>query len=148
MENKQCFKCGEAKPLSEFYRHPMTSDGYLGKCKECTKKDVAVNYAKRREQYAAYERERFQRPERKKKCLLYQASRRRKQRKKYFARQAVSNAIRDGRLVRQPCDVCGDENAQAHHDDYNRSLDVVWLCRKHHLERHGKQAYVEPELEI
>lgn len=50
---------------------------------------------------------------------------------------AVGNAIRDGRLVRQPCEVagCGDI-AQAHHDDYSRPLDVRWLCASHHAAHH------------
>ena len=47
----------------------------------------------------------------------------------------VGNALRCGRIVRQPCWVCGDK-AQAHHPDYGRPLDVVWLCPPHHAEVH------------
>ena len=52
------------------------------------------------------------------------------------ARHAVNNAIRDGRLERQLCEVCG-KYAHAHHDDYSRPLDVRWLCAVHHKEAHA-----------
>lgn len=32
---KACKRCGEVKPLDEFYRHPGTRDGHLGICKIC-----------------------------------------------------------------------------------------------------------------
>jgi hypothetical protein len=34
---KTCFQCQLSKPLPDFYQHPQMSDGYLGKCKDCTR---------------------------------------------------------------------------------------------------------------
>jgi len=49
----------------------------------------------------------------------------------------AGNAIRNGRLVRQPCDQCGSsENIHAHHEDYTKPMEVTWLCRQHHGTRH------------
>lgn len=59
---------------------------------------------------------------------------------KYKARHAVSNAIRDGKLKKQPCAICGELKVQAHHEDYSKPLEVVWLCNKHHKEKHGQKA--------
>ena len=50
----------------------------------------------------------------------------------------VGNAIRDGRLEKKPCKVCGDPKAEAHHEDYYKSLDVTWLCKPHHRALHIK----------
>lgn len=137
---KQCFKCGETKPLTEFYAHPQMADGRLGKCKACAKEDVRANYAARREQYSAYEQERHQRPERK--AAKQEGTRRYRERHpdRHKAHSAVSNAIRDGRLERGPCAHCGTtEKVQAHHHDYSRPLDVTWACFKCHREHeHGQ----------
>ena len=133
--SKTCHKCGCVKPEDEFY----VSSGNT--CKACIRARVSQNYLEKREQYAAYERERFQRPERKAKALEYQRTRRRLHADRNAARQAVSNALRDGKLSRGACAVCGASQTEAHHMDYGRPLDVTWLCRKHHLEAHGKQVY-------
>ena len=53
---------------------------------------------------------------------------------KYRARTAVGNAVRDGRLTREPCEACGTtERVEAHHDDYSKPLEVRWLCKAHHM---------------
>lgn len=51
------------------------------------------------------------------------------------ARCAVKHAIEAGKLQKRPC-FCGETRVDAHHDDYSRPLDVVWLCRTHHIELH------------
>lgn len=54
------------------------------------------------------------------------------------AQHIVEYEIRTGRLIPQPCEVCG-EKAEAHHDDYSKPLDVRWLCRIHHCALHVAQ---------
>lgn len=49
MDTKICFKCGRELPLSSFYKHPQMGDGHLNKCKDCTRKDVKENIAKKSE---------------------------------------------------------------------------------------------------
>ena len=54
------------------------------------------------------------------------------------ANNLVNNEIKAGRLIKQPCEVCGSsEYVEAHHKDYSRPLEVNWLCTKHHDERDG-----------
>jgi len=57
---------------------------------------------------------------------------------KAFAHDVFSAAIRAKKLIRMPCEVCGDKNSDGHHIDYSKPLEVIWLCRKHHNQINGK----------
>lgn len=138
MDSKRCRDCGEIKAVDEFYRHPQMADGRLNSCKECRKAYQKGLTPEQRERRREYERQRFMRPERKAQVAEIQQRRRARYPDKNRARHAVSNAIRDGKLERGNCEVCGCENAQAHHEDYSRPLDVRWLCFRHHREEHGQ----------
>lgn len=130
---KTCFKCSETKPLAEFYRHRAMSDGRLGKCKACTRTDVAKNRAAKVDYYREFDRKRGSR------MTLADTRRYREENpEKYRAHTAVSNAVRDGRLVKPSCcSGCGAETRlHGHHDDYSRPLDVMWLCAACHKARH------------
>jgi len=39
-DTKRCTKCGEEKPLSEFYRNGGKKNGYRPKCRKCTSKHL------------------------------------------------------------------------------------------------------------
>jgi hypothetical protein len=63
---------------------------------------------------------------------------------KRAAHKQVEWALGSRRLVRQPCERCGSsEGVHAHHDDYSRPLEVMWLCRAHHKERHRELEMME-----
>ena len=133
---KPCFKCGETLPLSQFYRHPEMPDGHVNKCKECNKKDVRENYYAKHEQYRAYEQLRARTPKRKELNVKVTARMRQKFPEKYKAHGLVQKSVVAGTLQRQPCERCGSPQVHAHHEDYTRPLDVMWLCPLHHKERH------------
>jgi|HubBroStandDraft_1064217.scaffolds.fasta_scaffold159493_2 hypothetical protein len=57
------------------------------------------------------------------------------QRKRDKCRSIAGVYLRRGRLKKEGCAVCGGA-AQMHHPDYDRPLDVVWLCEKHHRDVH------------
>lgn len=149
---KVCFKCGAEKPLAEYYKHKMMADGHLNKCKACSRSDAKRNRDENLEYYREYDKNRHEcDPDRRAKNHAASKSWRqnnmdravelnRRWRKnnpeKYAAHRAVSNALRDGKLQKQPCAICGDKLSQAHHNDYTKPLDVVWLCQQHHAQVH------------
>ena len=104
--------------LDYYYTGKPCKNGHLssrwlsGNCKECA-----------RVSQAAY----------KKKLRKEDPERYTQQRKVH---RAVRRAIKNGTLIPQPCEVCGGEKVEAHHEDYNKRFDVMWLCRKHHIEKH------------
>ena len=111
-------------------------DGRLGKCKECTKVDVNNHRQESLEKIRAYDKLRASQPHRMALRYAVVSAYADKFPLRKKANTAVSNAVRDGRLKKQPCWVCG-EKAVAHHPDYDRPLDVVWLCQSHHKQAHA-----------
>lgn len=134
--SKVCFKCGKRKALSMFYRHPRMADGHVNKCKECNKVDCRKSRLARIDYYRAYDRERAKIPERAKASSAITAAWRRADSRRGAAHNAVTRAVRSGKLQRMPCERCGRNDSLAHHDNYDRKLEVIWLCQPCHKQRH------------
>ena len=111
----------------EFYPNDKT-------CKECRKALVRQNRAKNAEYYREYDKERGNRqtPE-------YLREWRDKNPEKYKAHSMVNYHLRAGNLTKKACEICGSsDRIHGHHDDYNKPLDVRWLCPEHHAEFHPR----------
>lgn len=135
---KTCTQCRETKDITEFYIGDSN-------CTECRKAKVRAYREANIEAIRAYDRERgrgearkigvvIDRPKYKDKRPEYNKRWIEKNPEKRAAHIAVSNAVRDGALIKGTCEVCGKLEVEAHHDDYSKPLDVRWLCSTHHGE--------------
>lgn len=156
---KLCRQCEREVRCADFYRHPTYADGLMAICKACHRANVKANREANIEYYREFEKARANLPHRvaaraayaktpEGKAAITRARRAFIERNpiKRAAHVIVGNAIRNGRLIRQPCEVCG-EFAQAHHDDYSKPLDVRWLCTTHHVEWHKHNTPLCPDQE-
>lgn len=139
-----CKHCGLNKSASDFYiSRPR-------KCKDCVRADVMKNRVENIDAIRAYDRERGSQPHRVAAREAYQQTPNGKlagarAKGSYIARNparraattAVGNAVRDGILVKLPCEVCGAKRVEGHHPAYSMPLDVIWLCKEHHQQLHN-----------
>jgi hypothetical protein len=150
-EAKRCYGCNETKPQGAYARNRRRPDGRQALCRDCVKKHYEANRDPIRQHqrntwstYAEANRQRLREKDRARRAANPggDAAYRLTYKELYAPKIAAGNAIRSqiltGRVAKQPCEVCGDEKADAHHDDYAKPLDVRWLCRKHHRQWHAK----------
>jgi hypothetical protein len=63
-------------------------------------------------------------------------------REKANAWSAVGNALFTGEIEKPPyCELCGVFHVKihAHHEDYSKPLDVIWLCHDCHMSLHSEK---------
>ncbi len=150
----RCKHCFHDMPAERFYKSNQS------KCKECVKAAVSHHRQANLERVRAYDRVRGSQPHRVAARAEYRRtpayaqsheaaalrwSAKHPDRRK--ASHIVGNAVRDGKLI--PWPVCAMPECflkpQAHHPDYSRPLDVVWLCDAHHKQAHALVRESEPE---
>lgn len=142
----KCKGCGKVKLTSEFYK---TGTGWTGKCKECICKRVRENRKEKVDYYRNYDQLRNQKRKeyiksKNKKYAKENPDKINKHQKKYqesnklkrAAHVIFNNALRDGKVKKGLCQVCKSKEVEAHHFDYTKPLDVIWLCKEHHEKIH------------
>ena len=134
--SKECFKCKTVKPLDDFYKHPKMADGYLNKCKTCNKKDSTQHRNQNIEKVRQYDRDRAKNPERQAANVRITKEWREADRRRHRAHNKVRAAILKGELLVQPCIRCNNPKSLAYHEDYDKPLEVMWLCQPCHKQRH------------
>lgn len=147
---KNCKSCGLAKDLSDFRPDTRMVDGHYNQCRECQRIYNREYRARNQEAVRAASRDRANKrywDSKETKPVLY-ADRKEvvkksvkawaaKNHEKTTAHSRLNMAVKRGDILKQPCRDCGSaRRVSGHHEDYSRALDVIWLCPKHHGERH------------
>lgn len=132
---KHCNTCSTTKDRSEFHVRKASNDGLSAKCKPCAKayddsRLKAPHRVALRQSYAKTEAGKARSNEAKERWAERNP-------KKVKASNAVANAVRDGKMTKKPCEICGATyRIHGHHDDYEKIYDVRWLCPQHHRDWH------------
>ena len=155
---KTCTECNKEKELAEFYKHKEMLDGHLNKCKECVKSRVSKHRENNIERIMEYDRNRPNSQERVKKCCdrvqrlktedpakykkyaLDKNKWAKNNKHKRNAQDRVAKALYNGKLTRPlKCERCEEtKKLHGHHADYNKPLEVIWLCPKCHGLEHKR----------
>ena len=137
---KACSKCKVLKPLSGFAK---LRQGYQSWCKECqnechrnhnAKEDVKIRKAQYRKEYNSTDAAKKINAEYQRKIRSTE-----EEKIKRYCRRVAQLAVNSGKLVKKPCEQCGNPNAQKHHTDYSKPLEVRWLCRLCHMKLHQEK---------
>jgi hypothetical protein len=153
----RCSRCKEYKPASCFQVCSRRSNKRLlnSNCKKCKyeyEKSPAGRAAKLRYQsskkYLITRKEYYNKSESNRKLQARTAKRLSLIYPEIFkARGAIHWRIQHGTIVRPvTCSMQNDRcngPIEAHHHDYNKPLDVVWVCRHHHRKIHNRLSNYE-----
>lgn len=157
-ELKTCGQCKEEKDESEFYRRGRADDRLRSYCKICSHKLREEYYENNKERLREYSR----RNGKENRERVYERRRLNSERvnelaRSYYRKDIIKMKTRDkvrwaidsGRLVRpETCSKCGEEcKPNAHHEDYSKPLEVIWLCTKCHGKTYRKKDHLNEELQ-
>lgn len=104
-------------------------------------KRVKKYASENRKKIKKYQREYRQRTASKVARLKLARKQRLKHAIKFRARNIVNKAVKRGVIKKQPCLFCKNPKTEAHHKNYKRPMDIIWVCRLHHEHLHGRMLW-------
>lgn len=133
-----CSKCGQWLLRTKYYLDKRSGNGLKAQCKKCHTvgaiKTCNPDNARRiNREYMARARkgnpERFRQRERNRPPASPE---------KILARSTLNGAVKGGKLAKpERCPKCGSEGKiEGHHPDYEKPLEVGWVCPLCHAEIH------------
>jgi len=156
---KICTKCKKNLPFSDFYVRNDGKISHRSHCKKCIS-NQRKNYM---EQYYQMNKERIKDTNKKYRKQYYIKNKAKiniqikkynqtvngkisikKHHKKYCknnplkikARRFINNLLQNSNFTRDMCCICGEPNAEFHHENYDLPYFGYWFCVKHHKEIH------------
>ena len=128
---KVCRGCGKLKNINQFYKHPAMKDGHLNYCIEC-KREYArwqIGTPKKLASSRRWNQKNMSKIAAQSKIWAKNNPEKRK------AHWILWYAIKKGEITKGTiCQKCSKSNTQinAHHYDYSKPLEVIWVCRQCH----------------
>lgn len=161
----RCTKCEVERARAEFDKDPRKRNGLKSTCKECgrtysrewTRKNRKRNAEKAkawREANPTRVRKATRKWQRENMDLVVEQGRkyRAADPERYRAHNRLSKAVSTGKLAKpSKCERClqskTSRQLDGHHRDYSKPLEVQWLCRQCHKDRHREEQGEAPKTE-
>jgi hypothetical protein len=133
---KRCITCLVVKPLNDFYAHPQMKDGYLNKCKDCSKKQSDIRYKKLIQDPIFHEKEKARKRVKEKKVIVKKS----KNQVYLDYKSKFPEKYKVGRMFKH---YPKKENLHQHHWSYNEEhfADCIELDPKEHKIAHRFLVY-------
>lgn len=127
----KCKECWLEKPHSDYYKHPLTKDWIMHRCKYCVKKWRQTEH----ELIMARKRdiERYKNNQKRREYTQERTNRTRKQKWYWKVHTNAERWIRKLWLRPDNCPMCWNHKSmsriEAHHYDYNKWNEIIFCCK-------------------
>lgn len=129
-----CRKCKKDKPEDQFNFFNKEKGTRQTMCRECFSEYNRERYRSNPEKYKADVKK--YREENTEACFETRLKVWKKNKTLYNARKLTEAALASGKIKRpETCQVCGkapEKRIEAHHENYDKPLDIIWCCTKCH----------------